>query len=204
MPPDTRTTDLKRIEDSITVVLQDHNLKYELMVDLLKGQNVKLDQTIANQGAQIRDMQGIMSTMAQQLDLALHKLSPHTSSLSQGRDKQVSSTEGYESRHRNSQEERNHSYKIHKPKHFFPVFNGEDVHRWLYKCTQYFEIEEIANTDKLRITSYYLEGVALYWHQNFLRSATNQETTWEEYVEAISCKFGGQQDPLEAIMELKQ
>ena len=51
MPPDTRTTDLKRIEDSITVVLQDHNLKYELMVDLLKGQNVKLDQTIANQGA---------------------------------------------------------------------------------------------------------------------------------------------------------
>lgn len=90
MPPDTRTTDLKRIEDSIAAVSQDHNLKYELMADLLKGQNVKLDQTIANQGAQIRDMQGIMSTMAQQLDLALHKLSSHSGSPSQGRDKQVS------------------------------------------------------------------------------------------------------------------
>ncbi|KAG6763954.1 hypothetical protein POTOM_031404 [Populus tomentosa] len=94
MPPDTRTTDLKRIEDSIAAVSQDHNLKYELMADLLKGQNVKLDQTIANQGAQIRDMQGIMSTMAQQLDLALHKLSSHSGSPSQGRDKQVSGMDG--------------------------------------------------------------------------------------------------------------
>jgi len=145
-----------------------------------------------------------MGTMAQQLELALHKLSPHTGSPSQGRDKQVSGMEGYESRHRSSQEERIPSYKIHKPKHFFPIFNGEDVHRWLYKCAQYFEIEEIANTDKLRIASYYLEGVALYWHQNFLRSTANQGVTWEEYVEAIGCRFGWQQDPLEALMELKQ
>jgi len=145
-----------------------------------------------------------MGTMAQQLELALHKLSPNTGNSSQGRDKQVSGMEGYESRHRSSQEERIPSYKIHKPKHFFPTFNGEDVHRWLYKCAQYFEIEEIANTDKLRITSYYLEGVALYWHQNFLRSAENQRATWEEYVEAIRCRFGGQQDPLEELMKLKQ
>jgi len=204
MPPDTRAANLKHIEDSIVAVSQDHNLKYELMVDLLKGQNVKLDQTIANQGAQIKDIKSIMGTMAQQLELALHKLSLNTGSSSQGRDKQVSVMEGYESRHMSSQEERIPSYKIHKPKHFFPTFNGEDVHRWLYKCAQYFEIEEIANIDKLRIASYYLKGVALYWHQNFLRSAENQRATWEEYVEAISCRFEGQQDPLEELMELKQ
>ena len=134
MPPDTRAADLKRSEDSIAAVSQDHNLKYELMADLLKGQNVKLDQTIANQGVQIRDIQSIMGTMAQQLELALHKLSPNTGSSSQGIDKQVSSMEGYKSRHRSSHEERIPLYKIHKPKHFFPTFNGEDVHRWLYKC----------------------------------------------------------------------
>ena len=91
--------------------------------------------------------------MAQQLELALHKLLPNTGSPSQGRDKQVLGMEGYESRHKSSQEERIPPYKIHKPKHFFPTFNGEDVHRWLYKYAQYFEIEEIANTDKLRIAS---------------------------------------------------
>jgi hypothetical protein len=56
----------------------------------------------------------------------------------------------------------------------------------------------------LRIASYYLESVALYWHQNFLRSAENQRATWEEYMEAISCQFERQQDPLEELMELKQ
>jgi hypothetical protein len=37
MPPDTRAAELKHIEDSIATVSQDHNLKYELMADLLKG-----------------------------------------------------------------------------------------------------------------------------------------------------------------------
>jgi len=37
-----------------------------------------------------------------------------------------------------------------------------------------------------------------------LRSAENQRATWEEYMEAISCQFERQQDPLEELMELKQ
>jgi len=78
------------------------------------------------------------------------------------------------------------------------------VHWWLYKCTQYFEIEDITDFDKLQITSYYLEGVALYWHQNFLRSVRNQRATLEEYVEAICYRFWGQQDPLKELMELKK
>jgi hypothetical protein len=43
MPPETRATDLKRIEDSIAAVFQDHNQKYELLVDMFKGQTLKLD-----------------------------------------------------------------------------------------------------------------------------------------------------------------
>ena len=56
MPPETRATDLKRIEDSIAAVSQDHNQKCELLVDMFKGQTLKLDQTIENQGGQINDM----------------------------------------------------------------------------------------------------------------------------------------------------
>jgi hypothetical protein len=43
MPPETRATDLKRIEDSIAAVSQDHTQKYELLVDMLKGQSLKFD-----------------------------------------------------------------------------------------------------------------------------------------------------------------
>jgi hypothetical protein len=49
-----------------------------------------------------------------------------------------------------------------------------------------------------------LDGVALYWHQNFLRSLEGRETSWEDYVEAICYRFGGRQDPLEELMELRQ
>jgi hypothetical protein len=78
------------------------------------------------------------------------------------------------------------------------------VHKWLFKCTQYFEIKEVAASEKLQIASYYLDGVALYWHQNFLKNLGNQKSSWEDYVEAICYRFGGQQDPLEELMELKQ
>jgi hypothetical protein len=78
------------------------------------------------------------------------------------------------------------------------------VHKWLFKCAQYFKIEEVATSEKLEIASYYLDGVALYWHQNFLKSLGNQKSSWEDYVETICYWFGGQQDPLEELMELKQ
>jgi hypothetical protein len=65
MAPYTRAADFKRIEDSIAAVSQDNSQKYELMADLLKGQNAKLDQTIKNQDAQIRDIRSLMGIMAQ-------------------------------------------------------------------------------------------------------------------------------------------
>jgi len=35
-----------------------------------------------------------------------------------------------------------YSYKVHKPKRDSSSFDGEDVHKWIYKCNQYFEIEK--------------------------------------------------------------
>lgn len=96
------------------------------------------------------------------------------------------------------------SYRAHKPKRNFPTFEGDEVHKWLYKCNQYFDLEEIAEQDKLKLASYYLDGLALYWHQNFIRNLEGQEATWAEYVEALCCRFGGQKDPLEELTEHKQ
>ena len=77
MPPDTRSSEFKRMEESITVVRQDSGQKYEMLMDTLKGQSIKLDQTIENQGAQINDIRNMMGTMAQQIMFTLLKLS-HT------------------------------------------------------------------------------------------------------------------------------
>jgi hypothetical protein len=62
----------------------------------------------------------------------------------------------------------------------------------------------VTDSEKLQITSYYLDEVALYRHQNLLRSLGDQKTSWEDYVEAIWYWFGGRQDPLEELMKLKQ
>jgi hypothetical protein len=65
MPPDTRSLEFKRMEESITAVRQASGQKYEMLMDTLKGQSIKLDQTIENQGAQINDIRNMMGTMAQ-------------------------------------------------------------------------------------------------------------------------------------------
>jgi hypothetical protein len=77
------------------------------------------------------------------------------------------------------------------------------VHKWLYKCNQYFDIEEIAKTEKLKLASYYLKGMTLYWHQNFMKSKGGQVVTWSEYIEAICYRFDGQKDPLEELKDLR-
>ena len=95
-------------------------------------------------------------------------------------------------------------YSIRRPKREFPVFKGNDVLKWIYKCNQYFDVEEVAEHDKLKLASYYLDGMALCWHQNYMRSLGGQIVPWPEYVEALCCRFGGERNPLEELIELKQ
>ena len=54
-------------------------------------------------------------------------------------------------------------YKVHKPKRNFFNFDGDDVYTLLYKCNQYFDIEYIVEAKKLRLASYYLDRMTLYW-----------------------------------------
>jgi len=103
-----------------------------------------------------------------------------------------------------SGEEGQHSYRVHKPRRYFPCFDGEDVHKWLYKCNQYFDMKEIKEIEKVKLASFYLDGMALYWHQNFTRSTRGRVATWEEYTEALCGRFSGQQDHLKELMELRQ
>ena len=63
-----------------------------------------------------------------------------------------------------------YSYKIHKPKQDFSSFDGEDIHKGLYKYNQFFKIEEI--------------------HENENLKQERVEVTLKKYVEPISCGLG--------------
>ena len=54
----------------------------------------------------------------------------------------------------------NNYYKVDKPIRDFSSFDGDDMHEWLYKCTQYFKVEEINDIKKLKLTSHYMND----WH----------------------------------------
>jgi len=67
--------------------------------------------------------------------------------------------------------------KTHKPRLDFPNFDGVKVHKWLYRCNQYFDIKKTEKSKRLKLTSYYLDGMTLYWYQNYMRSLGGQEVT---------------------------
>ena len=76
-----------------------------------------------------------MRTMAHQIEFTMLKLSQALGSSSHNPERLIPSMEGMEVRNKEPYEDRMSSYKVHRPKHFFPIFNGEDVHKWLFKCT---------------------------------------------------------------------
>jgi len=64
----------------------------------------------------------------------------------------------------------------------FPKFEGDDVQGWIYKCEQFFEVDAVLESRKVKIASILLWGRALTWHQSFMkRGAVGHELTWKEY-----------------------
>ncbi|PKA61698.1 putative mitochondrial protein [Apostasia shenzhenica] len=86
-----------------------------------------------------------------------------------------------------------------------PKFSGQDVRGWVFRCEHFFEIDNTPPEFRLKLISIYLEGKALHWHQNFLRSRGNA-VSWEEYKVAISQRFAERayEDPLSDLITLKQ
>ena len=88
----------------------------------------------------------------------------------------------------------------------FPRFDGEDVQGWIYKCEQSFELENTADTVKVKLASIQLSGKALAWHQSFMKSRNRVWPSWKEHKEAITIRFGTQpfDDPLAELMKLRR
>ncbi|GKF89728.1 hypothetical protein Tco_0263691 [Tanacetum coccineum] len=62
----------------------------------------------------------------------------------------------------------------------FPKFHGEDVKRWVYRCKQFFKIDEIEEERKVELASMHLYDQALVWHQQYVKKYGDR-TPWEMY-----------------------
>ncbi|KAG8384912.1 hypothetical protein BUALT_Bualt04G0167500 [Buddleja alternifolia] len=84
---------------------------------------------------------------------------------------------------------------------------GEDLRGWIYKCEQFFEIDNTPPEAKVRIAVVHLEGKALQWHQIFMKNRLTRELPhWGEYVRALNDRFGAllYEDPMSELVNLKQ
>nr|GFA12462.1 retrovirus-related Pol polyprotein from transposon 297 family [Tanacetum cinerariifolium] len=87
-----------------------------------------------------------------------------------------------------------------------PAHSGGDVEGWIYRCENFFAMDETPDDVKLRCDVVHLEGDALQWHRAYMkiRAATIFEIPWNDYVKSISARFSDAmfEDPLEELASL--
>ncbi|GKD67078.1 reverse transcriptase [Tanacetum coccineum] len=84
-----------------------------------------------------------------------------------------------------------------------PKFSCEDVKGWVFKCEQFFLLEQTLDIDKVTLTSIYLYDKALLWHTQFIR-VHGVNVGWEVYKQAILARFGNvYDDPMFELKNLK-
>ncbi|MCI23014.1 hypothetical protein A2U01_0044192, partial [Trifolium medium] len=86
----------------------------------------------------------------------------------------------------------------------FPRFDGKNVRDWLYKCDQFFLLDETPGTSRVRLAFIHLDGLALQWHLNYMRQKFDIYPTWNQYVADVTARFGdAYEDPLSSLLQIK-
>ncbi|XP_038722070.1 uncharacterized protein LOC120014224 [Tripterygium wilfordii] len=90
------------------------------------------------------------------------------------------------------------------PRLDFPKFSGTDPAVWLQRANQFFAYYQTPQGQKVLIASYYMEGRAAVWTQEFQNSGIIP--SWTDFVSALQTRFGPGlfEDPMEELMRLRQ
>jgi len=78
---------------------------------------------------------------------------------------------------------------------------------WIYKCEQFFEVDNIVDNVRVKVASIHLNGKALLWHQSYMKNrGVGDWPHWTEYKSAITIRFGAKpfDDLLAELMKLMQ
>lgn len=89
----------------------------------------------------------------------------------------------------------------------FPHFSGDNLRGWIYRCDQFFEVDETPPHAKVKIAAVHLDGRAIQWHQAYMKGRITRDVPmWEEYVRALSQRFGAHayEDPMTELVILRQ
>ena len=105
----------------------------------------------------------------------------------------------------NSHQGRQPNFASRMTKIDFPRFDGTELRSWLYKCNQFFQLDDVKDPQRVRLAAIHLEGKALLWHQTYIKRCHNIAPPWDKYVEDITVRFGElYDDPMADLKALKQ
>ncbi|GKB60067.1 hypothetical protein Tco_0916253 [Tanacetum coccineum] len=71
----------------------------------------------------------------------------------------------------------------------FSKFSGEDVKGWLYRCHQFFKVDNVDDSEKVKLALIHLYDKALAWHRQF-ENVNGEFASWELYETATYKRFG--------------
>lgn len=179
--------DLHRMEVSLRALLQTQNQR---LIQACNNSNINIEQNAKS----IAELNELLLGLSMQV-AKLVKSDGHESTTTS------SATEigGHDSHPRFQ------NFAARMTKVGFPKFDGTDLRSWLYKCNQFFQLDEIKDPQKVRLAAIHLEGKALLWHQTFIQRCSNVLPTWDQYTAAITVRFGDlYDDPMADLKALKQ
>nr|GEY20097.1 hypothetical protein [Tanacetum cinerariifolium] len=105
---------------------------------------------------------------------------------------------------RNQSDQRQNMQFTRVTKIEFPKFGGDDVKGWMYKCEQFFKVDNVLDEQKVLLISIHLFVIALMWHKQFMRLLEIDNVPWLVYRGAIMQRFGNSfNDPLGELKNCK-
>ena len=85
----------------------------------------------------------------------------------------------------------------------FPKFGGQNVREWMYKCEQFFVIDNVTEQHKVQLVFIHLFDIASMWHRQFVQ-IMGENVTWPMYRTAILERFGNAfDDPMADIKNVR-
>ncbi|GJS39345.1 putative mitochondrial protein [Tanacetum coccineum] len=85
----------------------------------------------------------------------------------------------------------------------FQKFSGDDVKGWIFRCEQFFAIDDIPEHQKVKLIFVHLFDTALLWHRQFIR-LNGEVVSWNVYKKGILQRFGTAfDDPISEIRRIK-
>jgi hypothetical protein len=125
MPPETRSQDLKKLEDSLEVANKEQSARHVQVLTQLETYGQQLHTTKATQDNKIEELKALISGIAYQQSTLLQRMQTSTLERSPMKDHQDFPQGGSASNIGYSGEKRPHSYRVHKPRRDFPVLTGK-------------------------------------------------------------------------------